>query len=188
MHRTNGFFFYNSLLCFRKFVCRFKNLFSFTLVSMPCSCVFLYYHFSSFQSFCLYTYISLSLSLSIYIYTYIFLQQLSMAILLITLILCGVNGQHKVAENKSPCVPACPQISEGLRWLVLDSEQCPNLCSKSAGIQYMNTVPNFIESQNHQGWKRPTKSSSPTAHLSPMVLTELCPHSVQLFLEHLSGQ
>ena len=33
----------------------------------------------------------------------------------------------------------------------------------------------IIESQNHQGWKRPTRSASPTVHPSPMVLIKPCP-------------
>ena len=36
----------------------------------------------------------------------------------------------------------------------------------------------FIESKNHQGWKRPAGSPSPTIHPSPIVLTKPCP-SVQ---------
>ena len=32
-----------------------------------------------------------------------------------------------------------------------------------------------LESLNHQGWKRPTRSSSPTVHLSQIVLTKPYP-------------
>ena len=40
---------------------------------------------------------------------------------------------------------------------------------------HVRRVPLFIESQNHKGWKRPTGSSSPSIHPSPMVLTKPCP-------------
>ena len=33
---------------------------------------------------------------------------------------------------------------------------------------------------NHQGWKRPTGSSSPTVHQLPIVLTKPCPSTQQI--------
>jgi len=43
-----------------------------------------------------------------------------------------------------------------------------------------DSVAGFIESWHHQGWKRPTRSSSPTVHLSPIVLSEPCPSAQHL--------
>ena len=37
----------------------------------------------------------------------------------------------------------------------------------------------LLESQNHQGWKRTLRSSSPTVHLSPIFPTMPCPSAVQ---------
>jgi len=36
------------------------------------------------------------------------------------------------------------------------------------------------ESQAHQGWKRPPRSSSPTVHPSPIILTKPCPSTQRL--------
>ena len=51
-------------------------------------------------------------------------------------------------------------------------------CSSPVRKSRMSTIRpshRIIESQNHQGWKRPTGSPSPTIHPSPMVLTKPCP-------------
>lgn len=39
---------------------------------------------------------------------------------------------------------------------------------------------NARESQNHRGWKKPTRSSSPTIPLSPTALTKPCPSAENL--------
>mgnify|MGYP001864383355 CR=1 FL=1 len=60
-------------------------------------------------------------------------------------------------------------------------------CSSPVRKSRMSTIGSshrIIESQNHQGWKRPTGSPSPTIHTSPIVLIKPW-LSTQTFLEHL---
>ena len=43
----------------------------------------------------------------------------------------------------------------------------------------------IIESQHHQGWKRPTRSSSPTIQLPIFSLNHVPQYNFEMFLEHL---
>jgi len=50
-------------------------------------------------------------------------------------------------------------------------------------------IESIKESWNHQGWKRPPRSSSPTIHLPPIFSTKPCPLVRHLkILEHLQGR
>jgi len=65
--------------------------------------------------------------------------------------------------------------------LLCESQQLPHVEVAHTSKIFSSSVPIcllikiFIESQNHEVWKRPTRSPSPTIHPSPIVLTKPCP-------------
>ena len=65
-------------------------------------------------------------------------------------------------------------ISNYEKLLMTTSYAIVEVCTKKS-----NSSP-FIESPNHQGWKGPPRSSSPTILLSPIILTKPCPSTQHL--------
>ena len=55
-------------------------------------------------------------------------------------------------------------------------------------LHLKNTVSSCItQKQNHQGWKRPLRSSSPTTHHQYFPLNQVSQYNIKMFLKHLQG-